>query len=140
MGMIYCGVRTNTFKLRTSPAIVWITWIPVAPLPTMPTRLLDKSMSSFGQRAVWTRTPLNASCPGNIDVNGADNIPQQVIRNCASIPSPLSVVIVRRFVVDNTLNRRAELNILAQIELVGGVVEPPFDFRMAGKALAPAPT
>jgi hypothetical protein len=52
----------------------------------------------------------------------------------------LSVVIVRRFVVDNTLNRRAELNILAQIELVGGVVEPPFDFRMAGKALAPAPT
>jgi hypothetical protein len=49
-------------------------------------------------------------------------------------PSP------RRFVVDNTLNRRAELNILAQIELVGGVVEPPFDFRLAGKALAPAPT
>ncbi|MGY4286588.1 hypothetical protein ACVWXO_005808 [Bradyrhizobium sp. LM2.7] len=47
---------------------------------------------------MWTSVPLNVSCPGNTDVSGADSMPQQVIRNWASMVSPVSVVIVQRWV------------------------------------------
>ena len=33
MGTMYCGVRANTFGAS------WITWMPVAPVPTTATRL-----------------------------------------------------------------------------------------------------
>lgn len=34
----FCGVRTKTFSSATLSAMVWITWMPVAPMPTTPTR------------------------------------------------------------------------------------------------------
>jgi hypothetical protein len=63
-GMQYVGVRWKTVRCRTSPATVWITCTPVAPVPTTPTRLPESSTPAAGQRPVWWLSPANASIPG----------------------------------------------------------------------------
>jgi hypothetical protein len=60
--------------------MVWITWMPVAPVPTMPTRLPLKSTGVLGQRPVWWIWPLNVFYPGNASSSGADSMPQQVTK------------------------------------------------------------
>ena len=86
----------NTVISATSSAMVWMTWIPVAPFPMTPTRLPANSIPSLGQREVCTSRPAKSDCPGNRSLIGADNMPQQVIRNWVSMVSPESVVISQR--------------------------------------------
>jgi hypothetical protein len=115
MATMYCGVRTNTFRCPTSSATVWTTWMPVAPMPTTPTRLPARSSGSFGQRPVWTILPLKLSCPGKTSVSGADSIPQQVTRNRVSIVSPVPVSTVQRFVASS--KRAAVIGVLNWMSL-----------------------
>ena len=51
-GAAQLGVRWNTVSEPTSRAMVWMTWMAVAPVPMMPTRLPASATGSFGQRAV----------------------------------------------------------------------------------------
>src|SRR5208337_4715008 len=44
-----------------------------------------------------------------------------------------------RFVEMRALDRRIELDVLAQVEPVGDIMHPPLDFRLAGEFFAPAP-
>ena len=95
IGSTYCGVRAKTVRWATSSAIVWITWMPVAPIPTTPTRLPARSTSA-GHRDVWWISPVKLSWPAKTFSIGADSIPAQLTKNCASTTSPRSVRIVQR--------------------------------------------
>ena len=96
IGSTYCGVRAKTVRWATSSAIVWITWMPVAPMPTTPTRLPASSTPPTGQREVWWISPRKLSWPSKTFSIGADSIPAQLTKNCASTTSPRSVRIVQR--------------------------------------------
>lgn len=76
--------------------MVWMTWMPVAPIPTTPTRLSERSRVSRGHRPVWKMRPLKVSCPAKTLSIGAESMPPQVMKNCASICSPLLVLICQR--------------------------------------------
>src|SRR6266403_831201 len=96
MGTMYCGVRTKTFIDPTSGAMVWITWMPVAPVPTTATRLPLRSTPPFGHRPVWVITPLNVDWPGKRSFSGADSMPQQASKYCVSMCSPSEVTTSQR--------------------------------------------
>ena len=99
---------------------------PVAPVPITATRLPTKLTGSCGHCAVWKDWPLNESTPSTRGMVGADSGPTAVIRKRARclLPScsvtsqrPGRVVVVRRG------DAGAELDVAAQVELVGDVVE-----------------
>ena len=56
-GAAQLGVRWNTVRWPTSDAMVWMTWMAVAPVPMMPTRLPASDTPSRGQREVWKAWP-----------------------------------------------------------------------------------
>ncbi len=79
------AVRWNTVRWPTSPAMVWMVWMPVAPVPITATRLPVKSTFSFGQRAVWNDWPLKSSRPSMRGRVGVDSGPIAVIRKRAAV-------------------------------------------------------
>ena len=57
VGTVVCGRRPRQVADLVRDGLNDL--IPVAPMPTTPTRLPAKSTGSFGQRAVWNNCPLN---------------------------------------------------------------------------------
>ena len=126
----------------TLSAIVWITWIPVAPMPTTPTRLPARSTGSFGHFAVKSELALERLLPG-------EDRRQRRREHAAAGDEELRVdrlALVGRerpaaglLVEAGARDRRVEHDVLAQVETVGDVVQPALDLRLAGEFLAPAP-
>ena len=89
------GVRWNTVRWPTSPAMVWMVCTPVAPVPITATRLPLKSTGSFGQRAVWKERPSKLSRPSMRGRVGVDSGPIAVIRKRAEKRLPSSSVMAQ---------------------------------------------
>ncbi len=115
---------------------------PVAPVPITATRLPTKLTGSCGHCAVWKDWPLNESTPSTRGMVGADSGPTAVIRNLRAVlaavlqrhvPGPERIVVVRRG------HAGAELDVAAQVELVGDVVDVAQRLGLSGEVLGPAP-
>src|SRR6476619_6854750 len=109
--------------------------MPVAPMPTTPTRLPARSMPPAGHFEVCRMGPRKLSWPSKGCSIGAESMPAQLTKNWASITSPASVVLVEVGAGDGG----GELDVLAQVEPVGDVVQPALDLGLTGELLAPAP-
>ena len=114
----------------------------MAPVPITATRLPSKLTGSCGQRAVWKDWPWNVSTPSIRGMVGADSGPIAVIRNRAldaaavferHVPGAGFVLVVRGG------DAAAELDVAAQVELVGDMVEVAQGLRLAGEMLGPVP-
>ena len=75
------GRRWNTVSSPTLSAISPITWMAVAPVPMMPTRLPASATGSCGQWKVWKDGPRKSSMPGRRGRVGIDSRPSTVTRN-----------------------------------------------------------
>ncbi|NYG44200.1 hypothetical protein GGD67_001636 [Bradyrhizobium sp. IAR9] len=84
---------------------------------------------------------MNVSCPGN-DTRGGEHAAtgDQKLGVDHVTPVGRDQPALCGFVEMGGFDDRPELDVLAQIEAVGDVVEPAFDFRLAGEFLAPAPS
>ena len=76
-------------------AMVWMVWMPVAPVPITATRLPAKSTGSFGHRAVWNDAPLKSSRPSMRGRVGVESGPIAVIRKRELKRLPSSSVMVQ---------------------------------------------
>ena len=132
MGRTYWGVRANTVRCSTRPAIVWITWMPVAPTPTTPTRL-PVQVHVLARPAGGVEDSARGSSPGprnRFSDSGADSIPaarDQELRvdrlAAVGADGPAAAVLVEPRAGD----RGRELDVAAQVEAVGDVMHPPLD-------------
>ena len=89
--MVKFGVRWKTVRWRACRAMTGMAWIPVDPVPMMPTRLPVKSTPSCGHRPVWYRSPVNVSSPGKCGTFGVDRQPTAETKNRAVTWSPSPV-------------------------------------------------
>ncbi len=90
------GVRWKTVSSLACCAMTGMDWTPLEPVPITPTRMPVKSTPSWGQRFVWWIGPRKSSAPGISGALGNDRHPVAMIRNRASMVSPVSVPTVQR--------------------------------------------
>ena len=107
-----------------------------------PDPLAGEVDAACGPREVCRIGPRKLSWPSKRFSIGADSMPAQLTKNWASMTSPRSVrdrpaaaVLVEVGAGDGG----GELDVLAQVEPVGDVVQPLLDLGLAGELLAPAP-
>ena len=112
------------------------------PVPMTATRLPVKSTRSWGQRLVKYTSPANRSMPSMSTSLGIDRQPVAITKNRQVMSSSRSVRTChndRRVIPSGSCDSGAELDVAAEVELVGDVVQVAQDLRLRGVLLRPLP-
>jgi len=103
--MLKLAVRWNTVRCAASLATTGMTWMPVDPVPMMPTRWPAKSTPSLGHFEVWYHCPPNDSAPLKSGMFVAFRLPVAAMTKRAVTSSPRSVPTCHRDVASSKRSR-----------------------------------